>query len=684
MSFRELRAGVGRWFKANARRAIITAVVGFAVGWVINVWVMAVRYDGFRAGPSALATADGNVLNGGLFFGILSMLVVGVVSYGFGVGWSTFRTEVAAVPGAIARLVRESGGRAWSLILWNGAVLMLVSGVVAPGVSAVLGLGLLAMAPSALSQIAGRFFVRLWAEAVNLVAPAKRPKVSGLGASLIGLTGAGAGLLLASQADTTSVRVVLAAVMIGGAYLIVARPGVSAGVVIVFGGIGLVWIVAGAYPAFADDGGWLEFQFSNPDANWWDWLTHPETQPVLVAGVAGGVATGAGAAAGAAVGSVLSTLGAPSLSGATWNDPNAPGATTATPPAATTTTIILEGDDARAALDAWRNRQQGTPPVIDIPEEEQWRVWASSADGTDLVREGHIGTRGVVTGIGAVAEGDDGSIVIVVDVEGFVPPGTTPPAEIPLYPDSSDDGTAPDGSAADHDTVAAPTPESADGDGSGDGDETPSGGRSGTTPQPAAAGEEAPSPESEAAPEPAHVDAPGPTPVAGGVEGESTEEVEAEPPNDADSAADWARNTLTGKVPAETVEDIGDFLTDPQRSEVTVAPRIGGIYGSIVGQPQNTESGVRIPLKGIGHVDLEVEDGQLVVRATPGALGRTVDLLSSIFSSENSKLPSFDDVNRGAASSAARVNAAMSATGRTFTGVEALPDGSIRLTTGSG
>ena len=697
VSFGELRAQIGRWFKEHARRALVIAVIGFAVGWVINVWVMAVRYDGYRAGPSALATADGNVVNGGLFFGVLSMVVVGVGAYGFGVGWSRFRSEVAAVPGVLAGLIRESGGRAWSLILWSAAILMLVSGVVAPGVSAVFGLGLLAIAPSALSQIAGRFFVRLWVEAVGFVAPAKRPRVSGLGGSLIGLTGGAAGLLIASQADTTSLRVVLAALMIGGAYLIVARPGMSAGVVVLFGGIGLAWVVTGALPAFADDGGWLEFQFSNPDANWWDWLTHPESSRVLILGVGGGLATGVGAATGGALGSVLSTFGAPSFGGTTWHDPNAPAAisTGAGSPVGTgpttTTTIILEGDEARAALDAWRNRDPDQSPVIDIPEEEQWRVWASSGEGDPIIREGHIGTRGVVTGIGGVATGDDGSIVVIVDVEGFVPEGETPPPPIPLYPEPSTES-----GDAEASEIALDEPQPSEGEPEGSGgagsEPEPEPGSDETGWPPVAEGDNAESITGEGAdsPEPPADQEP---PASGPEEPATQPDAEAEDPDaddmdaeqtPAEATADWARNALTGKVGPGTVDDISDFLTDPERTEISVPPRLEGIYGSIVSKPVNTDEGVRISLRGIGQVDLSVEDGRLVARAEAGALGRTVDLLSSLFNEGGSNLPTFDDVSRGVAGGADRINAAMESTGRTFTGVEALPDGSIRLVTASG
>ena len=45
---------VYRNLRANWKRTLICAAVGWAIGWLANVWVMAKKYDGFRV-PSGSA-----------------------------------------------------------------------------------------------------------------------------------------------------------------------------------------------------------------------------------------------------------------------------------------------------------------------------------------------------------------------------------------------------------------------------------------------------------------------------------------------------------------------------------------------------------------------------------------------------------------------------------------------------
>ena len=121
------------WLKAHLWRVVLTSAIAFVVGFLLNVWIMGFRYDGYRLnGPDGLATAEGNMVTGGLFFGILSMVIVGIVSYGFGVGWKQFFTDIRAVPGSIADLVRQGQAQAWSLILWGAGMAMVIGAIVAP------------------------------------------------------------------------------------------------------------------------------------------------------------------------------------------------------------------------------------------------------------------------------------------------------------------------------------------------------------------------------------------------------------------------------------------------------------------------------------------------------------------------------------------------------------------------
>src|SRR5581483_3323611 len=118
---------------------VISAVVGGAIGYVINVWMMAVRYDGWQKVPSGSpATGSGNLLQGGLFWLLASSLVFAIASYWQAVGTRRFFSDLRTLPGMLVGLVRRDGRSSRSHLLWGAAVSLLAATVLSPAIGAVM------------------------------------------------------------------------------------------------------------------------------------------------------------------------------------------------------------------------------------------------------------------------------------------------------------------------------------------------------------------------------------------------------------------------------------------------------------------------------------------------------------------------------------------------------------------
>ena len=90
-SVREVVSGLPGWLASHLPTAAVSAVAGGALGFVVNVWLMAARYDGWQKVPSgAPATGKGNLLQGGLFWALASALIFAIIGY-----WRAVRNRVA-------------------------------------------------------------------------------------------------------------------------------------------------------------------------------------------------------------------------------------------------------------------------------------------------------------------------------------------------------------------------------------------------------------------------------------------------------------------------------------------------------------------------------------------------------------------------------------------------------------
>ncbi|MFD0277291.1 toxin glutamine deamidase domain-containing protein [Kitasatospora sp. NPDC127111] len=291
------------WLRGNALTALLTAVVGGLFGYISNVWLIAVRYEGTDVPSGSPATSNGSFVQGALFWTLFSTLIFGIAGYWQAVGTSKLLADLRGMPRALAGLVR--GDRAaYVHLLWGAAVSMIAAVVLSPSVGAVLGFGLLAIIPGVLGSVLSSAMHQVWSALVGRVAPTRRQRVTGITGLTVGLLGSAAALLVAFFVSSTGVKWLLAGVFAVLAVLLSrlrSSSGTAALILLVLGTAAALYQLMDAPPAAADDGGWTECQGT-------PWLDCAGSTAVLVNSTVGAVVAALGAVAGTFAGWLAGAL----------------------------------------------------------------------------------------------------------------------------------------------------------------------------------------------------------------------------------------------------------------------------------------------------------------------------------------------------------------------------------------
>ena len=302
---------VWNWLQHNLRTAIITAVLGYVIGYIGNVWFMAIFYDGAQKVPAGgPASGEGNVLMGSLFWGLITTVLFAVFGYWRAAGTARFRQDLRQLPHALASIVTRDGKVGRIHLLWGAAVSLLATQLVSPAVGAVLAVGLLASLPGLIGRVLTSLVMRVWMQLLQIVAPTRKHRPAPMVSFAVGILGASAalvvGFFLPGDVGGAPTRLVIA-VGCGLLAVVLTRGGAAAGPVLplllLMAGAGLV-LAEFVHPLLtsANDGGVAECGVS-----WTEWLSKCEGRAnVLVHAIAGGIA----AAMGAPVGNVLGMIAA--------------------------------------------------------------------------------------------------------------------------------------------------------------------------------------------------------------------------------------------------------------------------------------------------------------------------------------------------------------------------------------
>lgn len=286
--------GFVAWIKSSAERVIVYAVIGFAVGWVFNVVVMAVGYDGYgkvpKGGP---ATGAGNGVGGSVFCFGATAIIAGLVAHRRRVGGEQFWSDVRGFPGTVTALTRQDASGAGVHALWGFAGFMLVISLIGPWLVGIVAVGFLVGVVGYFRPLVTGVLMITWQWVGSKVRPQGVPApapplmvVAGLG----GLAAVAVGLVLPDQASRALVGIAagVAAFVLGRRQ--VSAPAAAALVLAVVA----VALALRYLPALAADGGYFEC-----DGNL---LNCPGLDQDGIHAIPGAVATGAGAVAGGATG----------------------------------------------------------------------------------------------------------------------------------------------------------------------------------------------------------------------------------------------------------------------------------------------------------------------------------------------------------------------------------------------
>jgi hypothetical protein len=270
--FGALVRGFRGWLRGHVAPAVLAALGAGLTAYVANVWVMAVRYNGYTVMGGAPATGKGNLLWGALTWTLASAVLLAVVGYWRAVGNRQFWADVRSLPAVVGALVRADGHDARIHLLWGAATGLLISLVLPPTLGAVTAIGVVAAAPTVLGSLLSSVVSRGWSAVVRPVAPkAQVAGITGVTVAILGTCLAlGVGFFVTDEVTKLALAVVCA-----GAALVVARRGqppaaavllaLTAGAALAVSlGAGAAWAHSWNHP---DDGGYQECG-SSP-SQWW-------------------------------------------------------------------------------------------------------------------------------------------------------------------------------------------------------------------------------------------------------------------------------------------------------------------------------------------------------------------------------------------------------------------------------
>jgi hypothetical protein len=282
--------------RMNWKRTLACAAVGWAIGWLANVWVMAKKYDGFRVPSGSATTGEGNLVRGMSFWFVLSMMISAVVCYRIQVGSERFWADVRNFPGTIKALARADGHRSKAHALFGFAGATLLTYGLGPSLSGAVGIGVLAALGTLYRPVLVGGLSLAWRWVTRRVAPQHEHRAPAQAVTVTTLGGAGA-MALAIVIQEPSLRFLFAIVAVIAAVVLsrseTPSPGTTA--VLLISGATLTVLLANLGAAVADDGGWKECGSSL--SRWWSCSGSDRARWLAVFG-AGGSAFGSGLGSG--------------------------------------------------------------------------------------------------------------------------------------------------------------------------------------------------------------------------------------------------------------------------------------------------------------------------------------------------------------------------------------------------
>src|SRR6266481_4275294 len=182
-------AAVIKWVKNNLKQAVFNASIAGAVGYVINVFLTLIVYNGYKKIGDGPATGEGTLLSGSLVWAIGSAVVFGLIGYWRAVGTARFLQDVGSIPTNIGSLFRQDGHGARIHLLWGATLGLLSIQLISPWLSAVFALSFFVLLPSLIGRIVSSFLLGVWSQLMRQFAPTKNIQLGGAMTMAVGLLG---------------------------------------------------------------------------------------------------------------------------------------------------------------------------------------------------------------------------------------------------------------------------------------------------------------------------------------------------------------------------------------------------------------------------------------------------------------------------------------------------------------
>jgi hypothetical protein len=187
-------AALGRWIAKNGPEAVKSAIIGAAIGYILNFGLAYFVFRG-HANFDGASGIFGSALHSSLFTGIISLVFFGLLGYRRSVGKERFWRDIRNIPATIGRLLRADGRAARVHLLWGAAASFAAMQLVSPWLGAAVAVGFLSTVPTVIGRVLSGLASRAFSSALGMVSPTRGKKLESPVGMAVGLLGSAAALL---------------------------------------------------------------------------------------------------------------------------------------------------------------------------------------------------------------------------------------------------------------------------------------------------------------------------------------------------------------------------------------------------------------------------------------------------------------------------------------------------------
>ncbi len=260
------------WFsyiRANVWKMVAVGAIGYLIGWAWNVYVMAVRYDGYRVPKNSPVTGTNNIgLQPAVYWVVVPMILSAVVSYVITAGPSRSIADAKSLPRMLKGTFNgKEKSEFWRNLLWGFAGSMLFVVIIRGYISGAAALTLAFLLLTAMRSVLIAGLMMAWRWILRTFVPGKLGSMPSSLTMTVATVGSTAAFAVGYVISDTGIRFFVAIMAFLAAYLLGHRSAsiASAAVWLIVAAVAIWWFGLDGV-ALADDGGKAEC-----GGQWSDW-----------------------------------------------------------------------------------------------------------------------------------------------------------------------------------------------------------------------------------------------------------------------------------------------------------------------------------------------------------------------------------------------------------------------------